>query len=119
MKCVPGRMSPENQTQCFPPMSLAATTTTTLDLRRKVSVERKTETSVQVTRMSQNRQETQTTNRPVLEAGEAEVLMLQQCPKSKMGFGAIRAKPQVGLAPGQAVNTEEVAVHEREFVDKF
>lgn len=54
-----------------------------------------------------------------MEAGETEVLMLKQCPKSKMGFGAIRAKPQVGLAPGQEVNTEEVAVHEREFVDKF
>lgn len=36
-----------------------------------------------------------------------------------MGFGAIRAKPQAGLAPGQEVNTEEVAVHEREFVGKF
>lgn len=30
-----------------------------------------------------------------------------------MGFGAIRAKPQAGLAPGQEVNTEGVVVHER------
>ena len=36
-----------------------------------------------------------------------------------MGFGAIRAKLQVGLAPGQEVNTEEGAMQEREFVDKF
>lgn len=81
MKCVPGRMSLENQTQCFPPMSSAAAYHHHPWFEKKrLSVERKRFQFKQLEYHRTGKGETQTSNRPVLEAGEAEGLILKQCP---------------------------------------